>query len=120
MTIVYLLYFTNKNQNKHLADSFLIAPFPDHYLIVPYHGKEYTPIRLDRLVFYISKCGCLLSKFNTCIIFTFLKKNVNFTKKIGSFGQFFVLAIQTSNTDCFMPRKDQQHAYQQCESYFLV
>ena len=44
-----------------------------------------------------------LSKYNTCIIFTCIKKNCNFTKKIGSYGPIVVWVIQTSNSDCFMP-----------------
>ena len=45
-----------------------------------------------------------MSKSNTCIIFTCIKKNDNFTKETGFSLHVLVCLIQTSNTDYFMPQ----------------
>ena len=58
-------------------------------------------------IYYCTICslrGCQLSKTNTCIIFTCIKKNGNFSKETGHSWHILVWVIQTSNTYSFMPQ----------------
>ena len=67
--------------------------------------------------------GCQLSKSNTCINLTCIKKNGNFTKKIGLMDNFLYGSFKHQKQIVLCPNThlgDKQHACQQCGSYFLV